>query len=394
MTGEVLAAFARQFGLEAGQPRLFFAPGRVNLIGEHTDYNGGHVFPCALSMGTVCAARVRGDRRLRLLSLNFPDAGVVETDLDRTVPLPGECWANYVLGVVRAFAAEGHAPARGLDIAFYGDIPAGAGLSSSAALEVLTGTALRELFGFPVSPTQVALLGQRAENEFIGLSCGIMDQFASAMGRRGHAIFLDTATLEYAYAPLALDGAKLVIVNSMVKHALAGSAYNDRRRECARALEALRAVKPGLASLGELAPEEFDALAGAIPDEVCRRRARHAVYENARTRSAFDALQAGDLARFGALMNASHVSLRDDYAVSCPEVDTLAALAWETPGVLGSRITGGGFGGCTVSIVRDDAAADFAGTVAREYARETGLTPQIYTVSAGDGARELKEETL
>ena len=390
MIQELLDAFARVFG--GDPPRIFFAPGRVNLIGEHTDYNGGHVFPCALTLGTYCAARVRADRALRLYSQNFPDAGLVETDVDRTEPLPGGSWANYVLGVVCMFTAAGYAPARGMDLAFFGDIPAGAGLSSSAALEVLTGTVLRTLFDLPVSPTETALLGQRAENDFIGLSCGIMDQFASAMGRRGHAIFLDTETLDHRYAPLDLGGAHIMIVNSTVKHSLAGSAYNDRRAECGRALTALRAVRPDLPSLGALTPEEFDAMSDAVPDPVCRRRARHAVYENARTVAAFDALQRGDLAAFGALMNESHVSLRDDYEVSCAELDLLTEIAWACPGVLGSRMTGGGFGGCTVSIVADDAATEFSATVRREYARRTGLDAQIYTVSAGDGAREITEE--
>ena len=390
MIQTLLDEFSRRFG-PGDAPRRFFAPGRVNLIGEHTDYNGGHVFPCALTLGTYCAARVRADRTLRLFSLNFPDAGVVETTIDQATPLPGGSWANYVLGVVRAFTDAGHALPAGLDMAFWGDIPAGSGLSSSAALEVLVGTALKGLFGLRVSGTEIALLSQRAENDFIGLSCGIMDQFASAMGKRDHAIFLDTQTLEYQYAPLALTGAHIVIVNSMCKHALAGSAYNDRRAECERALAALRTVRPGLPSLGALTPEEFDALSGAIPDAVCRKRARHAVYENARTLDAFDALRRGDLAAFGQLMNASHVSLRDDYAVSCGEVDALVDIAWRCPGVLGARITGGGFGGCTVNIVSDAAAAQFTETVRREYAARTGLDAQISTVSAGDGAREVLE---
>ena len=392
MTEQVLSAFSKHFGAGGGTPRLFFAPGRVNLIGEHTDYNGGHVFPCALTLGTVCAARLRSDRRLRLYSLNFPEAGVVETDIDRETPLPGGCWANYPLGVVRAFAAAGQAIDRGFDAVYLGDIPAGAGLSSSAAIEVLSGAALRGLFGFDLDGVALAKLGQRAENDFVGLQCGIMDQFASAMGRRDHAIFLDTATLEYQYAPLKLTGARILIVNSMCKHALAGSAYNDRRAECARALEALRAAKPGLPSLGALTPAEFDAIADCIPDPVCRARAKHAVYENARTVAALAALERGDLAAFGRLMNESHVSLRDDYAVSCPEVDALAEIAWACPGVLGGRITGGGFGGCTVNIVSDSAAAEFAARIKTEYARRTGHTAEIYTAAAGDGARELTEE--
>ncbi len=392
MIQKLLDEFSRQFG-PGEAPRFFFAPGRVNLIGEHTDYNGGHVFPCALTLGTYCAARKRADRALRLFSMNFPEAGVVETDLDRSAPLPGGSWANYVLGVVRAFTDAGQAPTCGLELAFYGDIPAGAGLSSSAALEVLTGTVLKSLFDLPVSGTDVARLGQRAENEFVGLSCGIMDQFASAMGKRGNAIFLDTETLDYQYAPLDLDSAHIMIVNSRVKHSLAGSGYTDRRAECARALEALRTAKPGLPSLGALTTEEFTALADAIPDPVCRRRAQHAVFENARTVMAFTALQRGQLAMFGRLMNASHVSLRDDYEVSCPEIDLLTEIAWRIPGVLGSRITGGGFGGCTVSIVTDAAAAEFTETIRREYEEKTGRIPEIYAVSAGEGARELTKET-
>ncbi len=390
MRNTVKEAFSRLYG--AGEaPRLFFAPGRVNLIGEHTDYNGGHVFPCALSLGTWCAARARDDRRLRMYSLNFPDAGIVETDLDRDAPLPGGCWANYPLGVIRAFTDAGFVPDRGLDVVFGGDIPFGSGLSSSAALEVLTGVMLRGLFGFDLDNIRIALLGQKAENVFVGLSCGIMDQFASAMGKRDHAIFLDTETLQYEYAPLALDGAHIMIVNSTVRHALAGSSYNDRRRECEQALADLRRTAP-IPSLGALAPAQFDALAGTIADPVCRRRARHAVYENARTVAAFRALKRNDLAAFGRLMNESHHSLRDDYEVSCPEIDLLTEIAWACPGVLGSRITGGGFGGCTVSIVRDECAELFRETIKKQYASKTGLQAQIYTVSAGDGARELTGE--
>ena len=390
MRKAIAETFVRLYG-PGTAPRLFFAPGRVNLIGEHTDYNGGHVFPCALTLGTWCAARLRDDRRLRLYSVNFPDAGIAETDLDRDIPLPGGCWANYPLGVVRAFTDAGFVPERGLDLVFGGDIPFGSGLSSSAALEVLTGVMLRGIFGFDLDNVRIALLGQKAENEFVGLSCGIMDQFASAMGKQDHAIFLDTGTLRYEYAPLHMEGAHIMIVNSMVRHSLAGSSYNDRRRECEQALSDLQKAGP-VPSLGALTPAQFDTLAGTISDPVCRRRARHAVYENARTVEAFDALQRGDLDAFGQLMNASHVSLRDDYEVSCREIDLLTEIAWACPGVLGSRITGGGFGGCTVSIVRDENAAQFSETVKAQYARSTGLDAQIYTVSAGDGARELTVE--
>ncbi len=388
MVENVLNTFSRLFG-GAGAPRVFFAPGRVNLIGEHTDYNGGHVFPCALTLGVCCAVRPRADRKLRLYSLNFPKSGVVETDIDKASSLPDGCWANYPLGVVRVFAEAGHDLPCGFDAVFSGDLPAGAGLSSSAALEVLTGTALRALFELPVSPVEIALLGQKAENEFVGVRCGIMDQFASAMGKADHAIFLDAATLEFAYAPLRLGRAQLLLVNSGVKHSLAASAYNQRRAECAAALSELQTALP-IRSLGELSPDEFEANVSAVTDPVRRRRARHAVYENARTEEAFRALAHGDLAEFGRLMNASHVSLRDDFEVSCPETDALAEIAWSCPGVLGSRMTGGGFGGCTVSIVDADAVERFKTVITEEYRRRTGLDAEIYAASAGDGAREIE----
>ena len=387
MVEDVLNTFSRLFG-DGEAPRLFFAPGRVNLIGEHTDYNGGHVFPCALTLGTYCAARRRGDGALRLFSLNFPDAGLVETEIGRETPLPGGCWANYPLGVVRALAAAGHAVPCGADMVFCGDIPAGAGLSSSAALEVLTGTALNALYGLALSPVEIARIGQAAENTFVGVSCGIMDQFASAMGKADHAVYLDTETLEYAYAPLNLGSARILLVNSGVRHSLAASAYNQRRTECAAALSELQKALP-VRSLGAITPAEFESHAALISDPVCRSRARHAVYENARTAQAFRALQNGDLAEFGRLMNASHISLRDDYAVSCPELDALTEIAWSCPGVFGSRMTGGGFGGCTVSIVDADALERFSETVREEYSRRTGLRAEIYAASAGDGAREI-----
>ncbi|MBR4158349.1 MAG: galactokinase [Oscillospiraceae bacterium] len=389
MVEEVLSTFMHLFGGGAS-PRLFFAPGRVNLIGEHTDYNGGHVFPCALTLGTFCAARPRVDKKLRLFSLNFQDAGLVETEITRATPLPGGSWANYVLGIVRALSEAGHMIPTGADIVFYGNIPAGAGLSSSASLEVLTGTALCSLFSLPLSPVEIARVGQRAENSFIGVSCGIMDQFASAMGKADHAIYLDTDTLDYAYAPLDLCSARILIVNSGVKHSLAGSEYNQRRSECAKALSELQKVLP-VRTLGAITPDEFETYAHEIHDPVCRKRARHAVFENARTKEAFHALQAGDLSAFGRLMNASHISLRDDYEVSCPELDTLTDIAWSCPGVFGSRMTGGGFGGCTVNIVDANEIEHFTNTIQEEYSRSTGLRAEIYTASAGDGAREITQ---
>jgi len=384
----VRQAFADKFGYEEGV-RLFFAPGRVNLIGEHTDYNGGHVFPCAISLGTYAAAAVRKDRTLRFFSVNFPDAGVVETSLDDLVPSREAGWTNYPKGVIWAFGKRGMNIPCGMDVAIYGDIPNGSGLSSSASLEVLTGFMLRAFFGFEdVTNQDLALIGQYSENEYNGMKCGIMDQFASAMGREGNAIFLDTNTMEFAYAPIRLDGMKLLVTNTNKKHSLVDSEYNLRRQQCAAALADLQ-TKLDIGTLGDLKPEEFDENCMLIKDEVCRRRAKHAVYENQRTIDAVKALQEGDIARFGKLMNASHVSLRDDYETSCPEADILAEEAWKIPGVLGSRITGGGFGGCTVSIVKDEAVADFRETIGKIYEEKVGYPASFYTLEIGGGPVEL-----
>ncbi|MCD8077095.1 MAG: galactokinase [Lachnospiraceae bacterium] len=385
---ELKRLFCEKFG-GGGEIRCFFAPGRVNLIGEHTDYNGGHVFPCALTMGNYGVGRRREDRKLRLYSVNFPQQGVVECGLDELVYEKKDGWTNYVKGVFRALEQRGCALPGGMDLLVYGNLPGGAGLSSSAALEVLAGLMARELLELPgLSMTDLALVGQQAENEFCGMHCGIMDQFASAMGQRGCAIFLDTNTLTYRHVDVHLQGVRLVLVNSRVKHSLVNSAYNERRRQCEEALADLRRVR-ALGALGELTEEAFGEIQDAIRDETCRRRARHAVYENQRTLRAVGALEAGDLPAFGRLLNESHVSLRDDYETSCPETDLLAELAWETPGVLGSRITGGGFGGCTVSLVEENSLALFQERVLAGYQRQTGRTAEIYVAEAGDGAREI-----
>ena len=364
-----------------------FAPGRVNLIGEHTDYNGGHVFPCALSLGTWCAARRRAGDTVRFASRNIPRAGVTERPLGAPAEPGSRLWTRYPEGVIDAFLRDGQPLSGGLDLLYYGNIPSGSGLSSSASIEVVTGLALRELFGLDLTLPKLALLGQSAENVYVGVQCGIMDQFASAMGRRGSAIYLDTATLRYQYAPLRLRGYRLVVCNSKVKHSLASSEYNRRRQECEAALSELRRVRPELPSLGALSIEGFDALQDAIADPVCRKRAKHAVYENARTKQALDALRADRLDEFGRLMNESHVSLRDDYAVSCPELDLLTELAWSVDGVLGSRMTGGGFGGCTVSLLREEALPRFREVLREGYQKETGKTPDFYLARPGDGAR-------
>lgn len=384
---ELKERFTALFGA-GGNIRSYFAPGRVNLIGEHTDYNGGHVFPCALTIGTYGIIRPREDRALRLYSMNFDAMGIVETSLEDLTPSDEAGWTNYPKGIMWTFEKRGFRLERGADILFYGDIPAGSGLSSSASLEVLTGLMLSDTFGFGISMVDLALIGQYSENNFNGMNCGIMDQFASAMGRKDCAIFLDTNTLHYEYAPVKLPDARIVITNSNVKHSLVSSAYNDRRNESEAALKDLQSVV-GIKTLGDLSEEQFEQYKDAIKDPVCRKRAKHAVYENQRTIHAVEALKANDIVTFGKLINDSHVSLRDDYETSCEETDILAELAWNVPGVLGSRITGGGFGGCTVSIVENASVDLFIRTLDKAYTEKTGIKADFYVVDIGDGAHAL-----
>ena len=387
MKETVLRTFEELYG-EVQGVNVYFAPGRVNLIGEHTDYNGGHVFPCALTIGTYAAVRKRADRKLVFYSMNFEDMGVIGSSLDDLTPSKDANWTDYPKGVMWAFAERDMMMDCGLDIVLYGNIPNGSGLSSSASLEVLTGYFLKDLYGFDVTNIELAQIGQYSENNFNGMNCGIMDQFASAMGKKGHAIFLDTADLSYEYAPLKLDGAKIVVANSNVKHSLVNSEYNVRRSECEEALEELQTVID-IKGLGDLSEEQFEQNKSAIKDEVRVRRAKHAVYENQRTIRAVEALKNNDLKLFGELMNASHVSLRDDYEVSCEEIDVLVEAAWKIDGVIGSRITGGGFGGCTVSIVRDEAVDTFKEKVGAVYKLRTGMTADFYVVEIGDGPSRL-----
>ena len=388
MKKKLFDMFAELFGNSEGA-RFYFSPGRVNLIGEHTDYNGGHVFPRALTLGTYGAARKREDNKIHFYSMNLNSFGVVEASLDDLTNKKEYNWANYPLGVVWAFKEKGHTITSGFDMVIWGNIPNGSGLSSSASLEVLTGVILTDLFEIKdLSMTDLALIGQYSENNFNGCNCGIMDQFAVAMGKKDHAIFLDTSDLSYEYAPCILDGAKIVITNSKVKHSLVDSAYNDRRNECAAALKALHS-ELDIQALGDLTPEEFEAHKSLIKDEIQLQRAKHAVYENQRTIDAVTALKAGDIERFGKLMNQSHISLRDDYDVSCEEIDILVDLAWKIPGVLGSRITGGGFGGCTVSIVKDESVDTFIETIGKTYLEKVGHEAEFYTVDIGDGASRL-----
>ena len=320
--------------------------------------------------------------------LNFDNLGVVESSLDEFTPDPDGLWTNYPMGVMWAFEGHGMKLESGLDIVLFGNIPNGSGLSSSASLEVVTGYMLKDIYGFDVTNQDIALIGQYSENNYNGCNCGIMDQFASAMGKKDNAIFLDCNTLDFEYAPIVLDGAKIVVTNSMVKHSLVTSAYNDRRNESAQALKDLQTVCD-IKTLGDLTDEEFEAHKDAIKDEVARKRGKHAVYENQRTIKAVKALKENDIETFGKLMNASHVSLRDDYETSCPEVDVLVDEAWKIPGVIGSRITGGGFGGCTVSIVKDEAIYQFKANLTKAYEEKVGKTPEFYVVSIGDGPSRL-----
>lgn len=388
MKEKLFTKFAELFG-DAEGARFYFSPGRVNLIGEHTDYNGGHVFPCALTIGTYGAARKRTDRLIHFYSMNLDRFGVVEASLDDLTNKDAYNWANYPLGVVWAFAEKGHKLDTGFDMIIWGNIPNGSGLSSSASLEVLTGVILKDLYEIPeLTMTDLALIGQYSENNFNGCNCGIMDQFAVAMGKKDNAIFLDTSTLSYEYAPVVLKDAKIIITNSKVKHSLVDSAYNDRRQECTDALAALKTVAD-IKTLGDLDMESFEKYKSAITDPIQEKRAKHAVAENQRTIKAVAALRADDIATFGELMNQSHISLRDDYEVSCEEIDILVDLAWKTPGVIGSRITGGGFGGCTVSIVKNDAVDTFIETIGKAYKEKVGHEAEFYTVDIGDGAGRL-----
>ena len=388
MKEQLVKVFKEKFGSE-GDIRSYFAPGRVNLIGEHTDYNGGHVVPCALTIGTYAIVRKREDRNFRFYSTNFESLGVIEASLDNLKYDKALDWTNYPLGVVWAFIEKGYPVDCGFDMLLFGNIPNGSGLSSSASVEVVTGVALRDLFGYDdISMIDIALFGQYSENNFNGVNCGIMDQFAIAMGKKDQAIFLDTSDLSYTYAPIKLADEKIVIACSNKKRGLGDSKYNERRAECEEALAELQ-TKLDIKALGELSEEEFEANKDLIKSEVRQRRAKHAVYENQRTLKAVDALKAGNLEEFGKLMNASHVSLRDDYEVTGIELDTLVENAWEQEGVIGSRMTGAGFGGCTVSIVKTDCVDKFIENVGKAYLEKIGYAADFYVVEIGDGGRVL-----
>ena len=378
--------FKNLFGYEAESK--FFAPGRVNLIGEHTDYNGGHVFPCAIHRGTYALVKKRDDKKFRMYSENFENLGIIEFLLDNLVNEKKHKWVNYPKGVVKMFIEAGYKIDSGFDVLFYGNIPNGSGLSSSASIEIVTSIILKDLYNLDIDMVEMVKLSQKAENQFIGVNSGIMDQFAVGMGKKDNAILLDCNTLKYSYAPVILKDEVLVIGNTNKKRGLADSKYNERRAECEEALKDLQ-KELDIQSLGELSVEEFNKSEKLIKNEINRKRAKHAIYENQRTIKAQKELMEGNLEEFGRLMNESHVSLRDDYEVTGIELDTMVEIAWNQEGVIGSRMTGAGFGGCTISIVKKNAVDKFIANVGKEYKERVGLNADFYVVNISDGAKKL-----
>jgi len=378
-------SFISLYGAGENETHLFFSPGRVNLIGEHTDYNGGYVFPCALSFGTYLAVRKNGERLVRFATTNFDHRG--EVKLDEPFEKEGKSWINYPVGVLNEFrklAIE----IEGVDLLYSGDIPNGAGLSSSASIEMVTAFAMNEIFGFGKDRMELVKISQNAENNFVGVNCGIMDQFASGMGAADHALFLNCDTLDYERVPLKLEGMKIVIANTNKRRGLADSKYNERRAQCESAVEALRTGK-NIRHLSDLNLDEFHTLSHLITDETEKKRARHVITENDRTLRAIEALNKGDIEFFGQLMNQSHDSLRDDYDVTGKELDTLVEEARKIDGTIGSRMTGAGFGGCTVSIVKEEEVASFIRDVGSGYKKRTGLTADFYVAEIGDGSKQI-----
>ena len=378
--------FTEIFGEQA--EATFFSPGRINLIGEHTDYNGGHVFPCAISLGTYGAARKREDNKLRFYSANFEDLGIIETSLDDLKYDKKDNWVNYAKGMIYFLKETGHDIDKGMDIFIEGNIPNGSGLSSSASLEMLIGVIAQELFNLDIDRVDLVKLGMETENKFIGVNSGIMDQFAVGMGKQNQAILLDTNTLEYSYAPVDMGNNVIVIMNTNKRRELADSKYNERRSECETAVGELQA-KLDINTLGELDAQTFDEYAYLIEDENRLKRARHAVWENQRTMQAQAALEEGDLEKFGHLVNASHVSLEHDYEVTGIELDTLAHTAWKQEGVLGARMTGAGFGGCGIAIVDKDKVEAFKENVGKVYTEKIGYAPAFYIAEIADGTKVL-----
>ncbi|MEC6748707.1 galactokinase [Marinilactibacillus sp. XAAS-LB27] len=384
-TKQLLSGFKEVFGKDG--ERVFFSPGRINLIGEHTDYNGGKVFPCAITMGTYAVVSMREDQSVAAYSANFPDDGIMHFDLTNIAYKKADKWTNYLKGMTQYIQENYGSLPNGFNIYINGNIPNGASLSSSASLELLTGVVIREVFHLDIEQLDLVKLGMKTENEFMGLNSGILDQFAVGMAKKSHAMLLDTNTLEYEQVPVDLPEHKILIMNSMTRRELVDSEYNLRRSQCEEALEQLQTVLE-ISSLGELSEQEFEENKHVIGEDVLVRRAKHAVYENKRTERAADALKSGDLKTFGQLMNESHTSLHEDYEVTVKETDLLVKLAWKQPGVVGARMTGGGFGGCCIAIVEQDAVENFIEQVEKAYEEEIGHPGEVYIAETADGTKE------
>ena len=371
----------------------FFSPGRINLIGEHTDYNGGNVFPCAITLGTYGLAAKREDKTLNFYSENFAELGIISIDLDNLEYNAADRWTNYPKGMIKFLKESGYDINQGLDILYYGNIPNGAGLSSSASIELLTGFIVQTLFGLDIDRLELIKTGQRVENEFIGVNSGIMDQFAVGKGKKDTAILLDCNTLDYELIPVVLENHSIVIMNTKKRRELADSKYNERRSECDQALAELQKVLT-ISSLGELDEQTFDQHQSILSNETILKRARHAVTENQRTLKASVALKAGNLEEFGQLMNESHISLRDDYEVTGPELDKMVQAAWDQPGILGARMTGAGFGGCAIAIVENNKIDEFIDQVGKQYLDQIGYPGEFYIAQISDGPKLLEEESV
>ena len=387
MKNNILKKFNEKFGYE-NDVRVFFSPGRVNLIGEHTDYNGGHVFPCALSFGTYGAISQRNDKIVRMYSENFEDKGIISFEIDNLKNEEEHDWANYPKGVIDVLRKHGYDVNQGFDMVVYGNIPNGAGLSSSASLELLMAVMMNDIHQFNIDRVELVKYCQEAENNFIGVNCGIMDQFSIGMGQDSSAILLDCNTLDYKYSTVDLKDEVIVIANTNKRRGLADSKYNERRSECEEALKELQ-TELKISTLGELTEDEFEKNKHLIKSDIRAKRAKHAVYENQRTLKAVKALEDNDIETFGELMNQSHNSLRDDYEVTGKELDTLVDLASKHEGTVGTRMTGAGFGGCTVSIVKRNNVDDFINNVGKQYKEIIGYDADFYVANIGAGTREI-----
>ncbi|MGE7860218.1 galactokinase [Bacillus cereus] len=383
---ELTLKFAEIFGNQ--ETNQYFSPGRINLIGEHTDYNGGYVFPASITYGTYGVARRREDDRVLVYSTNFEELGVISFTVNELNYDKNDNWANYVKGVILTLKEAGYKIDSGFELLVEGTIPNGAGLSSSASLELLVGVVLEDLFNLNVTRLELVKMGKKVENEFIGVNSGIMDQFAIGFGEEDKAILLDTNTLEYEMVPVVLNDYAIVIMNTNKRRELVDSKYNERRAECEEALACLQ-TKLEIRALGELSKAEFDANQNLIGNEILMKRAKHAVYENERTKKAKEALTANDLEEFGNLLNASHASLRDDYEVTGLELDTLVATAQKQEGVLGARMTGAGFGGCAIALVKESKIHAFKNNVYEEYLKVVGYAPVFYVAHIGSGTTAI-----